>query len=213
MKTSRNPPRLEARKLPGQKRSTATVEAILEAAARILEREGLAGYTTNAVAQRAGVSIGSLYQYFPGKDAITRALIVRETSALLNAVATIETAASGRDGLRCMIDVAVAYQLRRPTLARMLDIEERRLPVDEHIESVAIQLARYLRQFLDAPDLRPLEQERFAVEDILAMIKGMVDGAGERNERDADRLAYRVRRAVFGYLGIPGLEADSADRG
>jgi AcrR family transcriptional regulator len=64
------------RKLPRQARSRATVEAILEAGARILNDDGWAGFATNGVAERAGVSIGSLYQYFPDKlslvDAIRR---------------------------------------------------------------------------------------------------------------------------------------------
>ena len=50
------------RKPPTQVRSAQTVEAILEAAARILETDGLAGYTTNRIAETAGVSVGSLYQ-------------------------------------------------------------------------------------------------------------------------------------------------------
>src|ERR1700722_13701556 len=74
---------VDARKTPAQKRSVATVAAILEAAARILETQGLEAYSTNAVAARAGVSIGSLYQYFPSKDAITRALISRGAEELL----------------------------------------------------------------------------------------------------------------------------------
>jgi AcrR family transcriptional regulator len=63
------------RKRPVQSRSRATVEAVLAAAARILEDQGLSGFNTNAVAERAGVSIGSLYQYFPSKDAILVALM------------------------------------------------------------------------------------------------------------------------------------------
>lgn len=58
------------RRSPMQARSRATRDAILEAASQILEREGAAGFNTNAVADRAGVSIGTLYQYFPGKAAI-----------------------------------------------------------------------------------------------------------------------------------------------
>jgi AcrR family transcriptional regulator len=61
---------LAPRKLPRQQRARATCEAILEAAAHIIGREGLAGFNTNAVAERAGVSIGSLYQYFPNKDSL-----------------------------------------------------------------------------------------------------------------------------------------------
>lgn len=67
--------RLEPRKLPKQARSGATVEAILEAAAQIFERRGYAAGTTNRIAERAGVSIGSLYQYFPNEDAILVALV------------------------------------------------------------------------------------------------------------------------------------------
>lgn len=65
----------DPRKRPRQARSVATFEAILEAAARILESLGFAGFNTNAVAELAGVSIGSLYQYFPSKDALIVELI------------------------------------------------------------------------------------------------------------------------------------------
>jgi AcrR family transcriptional regulator len=58
------------RRSPRQTRARATVDAIVEAAGRLLVEGGLAGVTTNAVAGRAGVSIGSLYQYFPNKEAL-----------------------------------------------------------------------------------------------------------------------------------------------
>lgn len=58
------------RKKPVQQRSVRMVNTILEAAARILEKGGFDGLTTNAIAERAGISIGSLYEYFPNKEAI-----------------------------------------------------------------------------------------------------------------------------------------------
>jgi AcrR family transcriptional regulator len=58
------------KKIPKQERSRATFEAIVEAATRIIEHDGLAGLSTNRVAEVAGVSIGSLYQYFPNKEAL-----------------------------------------------------------------------------------------------------------------------------------------------
>lgn len=67
----------EPRKLPRQQRSAETVERILSAAARIFDERGYRGTTTNHVAQQAGVSIGSLYQYFPNKDALLVALAER----------------------------------------------------------------------------------------------------------------------------------------
>ena len=66
------------RRRPRQARSRATWEAIVEAAAQILERRGPAGFNTNEVAERAGVSIGTLYQYFADKHAILAAAARRE---------------------------------------------------------------------------------------------------------------------------------------
>src|SRR5215470_7076930 len=59
-----------AERLPLQRRARETVDVILRATSQILSREGLARVTTNRVAERAGVSIGSLYQYFPNKEAL-----------------------------------------------------------------------------------------------------------------------------------------------
>ncbi|WP_054569520.1 TetR/AcrR family transcriptional regulator [Frankia sp. R43] len=71
----------EARKRPAQERSRRTVEAILEAAAQLLATKGYRATTTNHVAERAGVSIGSLYQYFPNKDALVAALVEEHLAA------------------------------------------------------------------------------------------------------------------------------------
>src|SRR5688500_11026502 len=62
--------KLAPRKRPRQERSRATVDAIVQAAAYILVRDGYAKLTTNRIAERAGVNIASLYQFFPGKQAI-----------------------------------------------------------------------------------------------------------------------------------------------
>ncbi|CAN5794120.1 TetR/AcrR family transcriptional regulator [soil metagenome] len=75
------------RRIPRQARAAETVALILEATAQILEAGGLAAFTTNAVAERAGVSIGTLYQYFGNKNAILLALAQREMEATLAKVA------------------------------------------------------------------------------------------------------------------------------
>jgi AcrR family transcriptional regulator len=69
------------RRIPRQTRAAETVATILEATAQILEAGGLAAFTTNAVAERAGVSIGTLYQYFADKNAILLALARQEMTA------------------------------------------------------------------------------------------------------------------------------------
>jgi AcrR family transcriptional regulator len=71
------------RRIPRQARATETVAAILEGAAQVLEAGGLAAFTTNAVAERAGVSIGTLYQYFADKNALLLALAHQEMEVAL----------------------------------------------------------------------------------------------------------------------------------
>jgi AcrR family transcriptional regulator len=77
---------MEPRKLPRQRRSKATVQAILDACADGLQRGGYHGLTTHAIAMRAGASVGTLYQYFPNRDAVAGALVVRAMERLLDAM-------------------------------------------------------------------------------------------------------------------------------
>jgi len=74
------------RRIPRQQRSTATVYAIFSAAVQILEREGQEAFNTNRIAAVAGVSIGTLYQYFADKDAILHGLAQRETARIRSAI-------------------------------------------------------------------------------------------------------------------------------
>jgi AcrR family transcriptional regulator len=80
------------RKQPTQDRSTATVEAIVEAAIRILRTDGWTRLTTTRVAERAGVSVGSLYQYFPNREAIAVEIVRQRTRAFLDAVVAVDLA-------------------------------------------------------------------------------------------------------------------------
>ena len=87
--TSRSTPRISSRKQPRQARSTALVTAILEAAIQVLAEEGAPRFTTARVAERAGVSVGSVYQYFPNKASILFQLQLEEwqrTSALMREI-------------------------------------------------------------------------------------------------------------------------------
>ncbi len=75
-----------ARRTPSQARSRALVERIIAAAARVFDERGYAAATTNHVAEEAGVSIGSLYQYFASKDELLVALAERHVAEALPAV-------------------------------------------------------------------------------------------------------------------------------
>lgn len=199
--------RTRPRKQPRQARAQHTVNAIIEASARILEEQGLGGFTTNAVAELAGASIGTLYQYFPDKDALLGALIARETSRLVEEVEAASIVVAGREALDGVIQAAVRHQMRRPRLARLLDFEEARLPFDADTQLVRARIVTLLADILARPDLPRQLDMSSATGDILAIIRGMLDAAGERGEEGQAPLMVRVRRAVLGYLSMP----DSAE--
>lgn len=77
---------LEPRKTPVQSRSTASVEAIREATVQVLLKEGKEGLTTRKVADRAGVSVGTLYQYFPNKSALLQAVLRNHLEGVAKAI-------------------------------------------------------------------------------------------------------------------------------
>jgi AcrR family transcriptional regulator len=199
-RASRQRPR--PRKSPQQARSLETVKVIVEAAARILETRGLDGFTTNAVAEQAGVSVGSLYQYFPRKEALIGALIVRETSRLIDDAESAKKQPTGTSALSALILAAIAHQFRRPALARALDFEEARLPFDPDTQRVSDRFRVIVLEVLIRPDLPRQPDADAAAYDVMAIIKGMVDAAGVRGETAQRKLAIRVQRAVFGYLNL-----------
>lgn len=198
---------LAPRKAPRQPRSQQTVAALLEAAAQVLESRGMAGFNTNAVAQRAGVSIGSLYQYFPSKEALTLALMQREGERFAAEAQMALAAESGSAALRVLIVAAVAQQLRRPELARLLDIEEARPELRDAVRKGAFRAL--LSETLSRPDVPRQPDHDLAVNDVAAVIRGIVDGAGERGETDEAGLQRRVEAAVFGYLQQAAISPES----
>jgi AcrR family transcriptional regulator len=108
------------RKMPRQARSRATTDALLDAASRILAAKGWDSLTTNEVAIVAGVSIGSLYQYFPNKLALAHALHERHGQQLIAAVAA--AARTGRRGapISRLVDTLIALHVRDPRSYRVL---------------------------------------------------------------------------------------------
>jgi AcrR family transcriptional regulator len=146
------------RKQPSQERSRFTVDAILEAAADILVRDGFQRLTTNRIAERAGVNIASLYQYFPGKDAIVAELRRRHGAAERAAVceALVLRRVGGLEPtLRALISRGVAAHAVAPALHRAFadhlpalryrEIEEADAPVFGEMKRFLEQSARAYR--------------------------------------------------------------------
>ncbi len=128
--------RFSRRKTPVQARARATVEAVLAAAAQVFEARGFGDGTTNRIAERAGVSIGTLYQYFPSKEAIAVALAERHLAEMARGLDAWE-ARAGREGavlreaLELLVETVVAAHEVQPRLHHVL-LEEAQLPPGLH---------------------------------------------------------------------------------
>jgi AcrR family transcriptional regulator len=197
------------RKQPIQERSRETVCAILEATARILEAEGLEATNTNAIAARAGVSIGSLYQYFPDKAAIFAELVRQTETGLGDMLEMLLLKTAGlalEDRIGLLVKAGVAQQMERPQLARILDYLEAALPADATLKVADERIQRLIMRLLQdhvESIARPVTQATAL--DVLSIVKGMVDGASFAGEIDAAALEGRVTLAVLGYLQKPHL--------
>ncbi len=141
------------RKTPVQPRAAQTVEAILTAATRILVRHGVKGFTTNTVAERAGVSIGSLYQYFPNKDAILSELMRRHLIDLergINQITATALTAPLPVAIRALIDDNVAAHMIDPKLHGVLTEQVPQLGRFRWQEEFAARVSARVRGFLEA---------------------------------------------------------------
>lgn len=188
------------RKRPAQRRAEKTVDTILDAAAQILDRLGFDGYNTNAIASRAGVSIGSLYQYFPTKEAITAALIERGRRQVLDSIAEYANLEDWRGALQHVVVVAAEHQLSRPKLAKLLDSEEDRLSISVRDEHVAKAVRTLISKIVATPATAIGMESEAAAADVMLMIQSLTDGASKRDDTNIHGLQARIARAVFGYF-------------
>jgi AcrR family transcriptional regulator len=194
--------RLNPRKTPRQERSAVTCAAILEAAARILETSGSQGLTTNHVAALAGVSVGTLYQYFPAKEAILAALVRQMRQDMLADFTAAAREAEGKDlahAVDAMVAASMRHHLRRPALAQALEREELELKLDKETLALKADMRDLVVGVLRDHGIEQPERTAF---DLMSLSRGIVDAAVQAGERDFDDLKARMRRAVAGYLGI-----------
>lgn len=140
------------RKLPSQKRSQAMVEALLDATARVLRREGYDRTSTNRVATVAGVSIGSLYQYFPNKEALVAALVTRHNREMLRLLREAMTEAARldlEDALRELVRTTVDAHLVDPVLHRIFAEQVPRMGQLAEIAAFQREIFRLVRAYLE----------------------------------------------------------------
>jgi AcrR family transcriptional regulator len=195
---------LSPRKAPLQARARVTHDAILEAATHIIAQGGLAAFNTNAVAERAGVSIGSLYQYFPNKDALMVALIHRQQAQQLEVLIAAVDRVSGENletVIRALVRAAMQHHRDDSLLASAIDHEEARLPIgdilDGYLDRGGILVAGLLGQFADK--IRPLDPDH-AARTLPALVRAVTDAWANLSPPQMDVAEDEAVRAVLGYL-------------
>ncbi|MEX3011532.1 TetR/AcrR family transcriptional regulator [Hoeflea sp. TYP-13] len=191
---------IEPRKKPRQARSTVTVDAVLEAAARILQEGGLDALNTNEIARRAGVSVGSLYQYFPTKEAVLAEIIRRKRLRLFNGLTAALEETRGRPleiTIFRLVEVTISHQADKPGFARALEYAYSALPLQQETDDLKDGIVAAISGLLEEHDV---PDPRQAARDIVAIVRGMAEAAGLRGEKDRAALATRICRAVLGYL-------------
>jgi AcrR family transcriptional regulator len=197
---------LRPRKAPRQARAGATVEIILDAAARILAKESLDGFNTNRVAEVAGVSVGSLYQYFPNKASIVAALIERDQCALGDAIESClaqHVDSSLTQTLGALVDIAIDHQFGNAVYAAAIDHEERRLPLGATLASAQERIVSAMQQLIKRHNaMLPRGLPAEAAQDCLIITKALVESAPYESKPDLRSLKKRVLRALCGYLGV-----------
>lgn len=198
--------RTTPRKRPRQKRSQATVDAILEATAQVLVTDGYDKTSTNRVAERAGVSIGSLYQYFPNKEALVGELVDRYSNRVMQLILAELAEHRGQPPavtapalVRAMID----QKRENPELARVLRDQIPRVGRMQHYETnlatVIEAVAAYLGAHRDSLRIDDVEVAAFVTVQTVdaATHAGVV---GLPGAVDDERLAAHVTDMLLSYL-------------
>ena len=140
------------RKIATQERSRATVDSLIEATARILVKEGFDKASTNRIAELSGVSIGSLYQYFPSKEALVAAVIERHQQQIMQTVRSELARVSNQplhEAMRRFVAVAVKAHRLDPQLHRVLAEQIPRVGKLEKLETFSKENFGLFRDYLE----------------------------------------------------------------
>ena len=215
-----NPPKTNPRKNASQERSRATVDALIEATARILVREGFDKASTNRIAEEAGVSVGSLYQYFPGKEALVAAVVDRHNHDLVRVVraALAEVAAQPiAQGVRTLVTAAIEAHRVDPRLHRVLAEQTPRIGATENVGALGPETYGLFRTELErrGDEIRAVDLGLAAFVCVTAIEAlthtailhrpDVLSGAGVGN------LVDEATRLVLGYL-LPPLHGEGGPR-
>jgi AcrR family transcriptional regulator len=192
------------RKDPRQQRSQSTVESIVEAGARVLAQRGWANFTTNEVARTAGVSIGSLYQYFQNNLAIAEAIRKRHLDEILRVIPDIEKKGEEvplEQRIGRLVDGVVALHATNQDLHRVL-IDEVPLAPREFYDAFEREYhGRYEALIRAAAPSGDTRSDHLVAARILAdALEGIVHAASRRNDLMSPVVKREATRMIMSYL-------------
>ncbi len=184
------------------------VDTILDAAARVLRKHGYDDTTTNRVAEIAGVSVGSVYQYFPNKQAMVHALIERHDAAMWAVFTDHVTTAIGRpfaDAVPAVIDALFAAHLVDPDLHRVLHQQLPRVGALTILHDTNVRSRSVVENLLRA---RPDQHDRAGDVDTTALVvveavEALIHASLELPPARARAVQRHASELVLRYLGVP----------
>ena len=208
----RDKPKLTPRKVPRQARSRATVDAILIATGRILVNEGYEQATTNRIAEVAGVSIGSLYQYFPTLDSLVFALYEQSRRQELDQLTRRMMLLADHplpEVIRELIMVTVSIHKQHLPLLSELARLAPAIGADRRAVEVEREMEQMMAEFLlSRPrEVRNLDVERaamIATRAVAGVSNHMLRFSPEELVSDADKLVDELSDLVTRYLVADG---------
>ncbi|MFY3002091.1 TetR/AcrR family transcriptional regulator [Achromobacter xylosoxidans] len=208
----------QPRKSPRQQRSQQTVDTILQATARVLAEHGYAGTNTNRIAETAGVSVGSLYQYFPNKNALIAALHDRHDKqmlALIDEVLDGNPAATLRERVAAIVAASLHAHLLEPALHRVLEREFPLFDQPRDHSRADQDIHRRMRHLLELHREEIAQQDReLATYVVLRIMESLVHAVALESPAGFDprQLEGAVVDAVMGYLGTPTASVKARPR-
>jgi AcrR family transcriptional regulator len=196
------PVALTPRKSPTRTRAKASVDSILEATAALLDEVGFDGLTTNAIAERAGVNIASVYKYFPNKYAVLTALAERMRAEQVDMLGRhLAPGADWRTALDGVLGDMLKLFLERPGVAELsatLAASPALVPVQE--ESFDVEAATIARAMpAMGVDLPPADRQAIA-RVILEAVRGVLPLARRSTPAVRKRLLRELRRMLEAYI-------------
>ncbi|MPS80246.1 MAG: TetR/AcrR family transcriptional regulator [Achromobacter sp.] len=203
----------QPRKSPRQQRSQQTVDTILQATARVLASHGYAGTNTNLIAETAGVSVGSLYQYFPNKNALIAALHQRHDNQMLDVIDDVlnsNPAATLKERVAAIVQAMLHAHLLEPALHRVLEREFPLFDIPGDHSLADQDIHRRMRHLLELHRAEIAQQDRdLATYVVLRIMESLVHAMALEPPAgfDARQLEQSVVDAVMGYLATPGAAA------